>query len=250
MDIIVSSYIGDKVLVRVFNKDGVPLAIGGQKTASWGDTADTIDVSTKTGGILNYNELMMSVGVTADQLPNKEYNNFKEYIQGQNDWKIDVDGAVPSTNEAYDDLRRAKKNGEPVFVSQIDLGRNEERLGIAIVVDVSNEASKGDTVSFKLSLQGTGEYIERPYTAPVAPTAITQTPIAVKVGETKELSITTTPADASKEFIYAIDDDTIATVNYSSGAVTGLKVGTAKLNIISKYNAAVTKEVAVAVTSA
>lgn len=246
-----ASYLGDKILVRVIDtQTNKVLAIGGQKSATWGDTADTIEVTTKTGGITNYREIMTAAGVKPDELPNKPYNNFKEYIQGQNDWKIDTDGSTPSSDEAYDGLIKAKNLGEPVLVSVLDLGRNIEKLGIAIIVDMSEEAPIADVATYALSLQGSGEYVSRPYVPPVPPDAITVAAISVKVGETVSPVITTTPTDASKAFTYSILDTTKATVDETTGAVTGIAAGTTKYTVTSLLNPDATKEATVTVTTA
>ncbi|MBC1734955.1 hypothetical protein HB992_09765 [Listeria seeligeri] len=245
-----ASYLGDKIMVRVIDtKTNNVLAIGGQKSATWGDTADTIEVTTKTGGITNYREIMIAAGVNPEELPNKPYNNFKEYIQGQNDWKIDTDGSIPSSDEAYNGLVQAKNLGEPVLVSVLDLGRNIEKLGIAIIVDMSEEAPLADVATYALSLQGSGEYVSRPYVPPVPPTQITVAPITVKVGETVSPTITTTPADASKVFTYSISETTKATVNETNGEVTGVSVGTTKYIVTSVLDENVTKEATVTITA-
>ncbi|EQC0677803.1 TPA: Ig-like domain-containing protein [Listeria innocua] len=246
-----ASYLGDKVLVRIIDtQTNKVLSIGGQKSATWGDTADTIEVTTKTGGITNYRQIMTAAGVKPEELPNKPYNNFKEYIQGQNDWKVDTDGSIPSSDDAYNSLEKAKNEGSPVLVSVLDLGRNIEKIGIAIIVDMSEEAPLADVATYTLSLQGSGEYVTRPYTPPVAPTAISVAAISVKVGETVTPTITTTPTDASQVFTYSILDETKATVNQVTGEVTGVLAGTTKYTVKSLLDPEVSKEVTVTITTA
>ncbi|EAG0857693.1 hypothetical protein A8G74_04345 [Listeria monocytogenes] len=246
-----ASYLGDKVLVRIIDTlTNKVLSIGGQKSATWGDTADTIEVTTKTGGITNYREIMTAAGVKPEELPNKAYNNFKEYIQGQNDWKVDTDGSIPSSDEAYNSLEKAKNEGSPVLVSVLDLGRNIEKIGIAIIVDLSEEAPIADVSTYTLSLQGSGEYVTRPYTPPVTPTAITVAAINVKVAETVSPTITTTPANASQAFTYSISDTQRATVNEATGDVTGVLAGTTKYIVTSVLNPEVSKEATVIITNA
>ncbi|MGF9852038.1 phage tail tube protein [Bacillus paramobilis] len=162
----VSSYLGVKKIVRIFDlSTGKVLAIGGQKEHTMNRTADTIDVSTKTGGIDNMKEIMGKMGVT-DWEP-KEYNDYKEYIQGQKEWSVDVSGALPANDTAYDVLEAAYENGTPVGVSELDLGRMKEKVGIAIVTDLSEEAPIDDLAGYSLSLTGTGPQVGRTYTPPV-----------------------------------------------------------------------------------
>ncbi|PFC37596.1 phage tail tube protein [Bacillus cereus] len=158
----VSSYLGVKKIVRIFDlSTGNVLAIGGQKEHTLNRTADTIDVSTKTGGIQNMQEIMAKMGVT-DWKP-KEYNDYKEYIQGQKEWSVDVSGALPASDAAYDILEAAYENGTPVGVSELDLGRMKEKVGIAIPTELSEEAPIDDLAGYSLSLTGTGPQVSRTY---------------------------------------------------------------------------------------
>lgn len=158
----VASYLGVKKIVRIADLNtGTVLAIGGQKEHTVSRTADTIDVSTKTGGILNMQEIMTKLGVT-DWKP-KEYNDYKEYIQGQKEWSTDVSGALPSSDAAYDILEAAYENGTPVVVSELDLGRMKEKIGIAFVTELSEEAPIDDLAGYSLSLTGTGPQVSRTY---------------------------------------------------------------------------------------
>lgn len=164
----ISSYLGVKKIVRIIDlKTNTVLAIGGQKEHTGNRTADTIDVSTKTGGIDNMKEVMTALGVT-DWKP-KEYNDYKEYIQGQKEWSFDVSGALPANNAAYDILEAAYENGDPVAVSELDLGRMKEKIGIAIVTELSEEAPIDDLAGYSLSLTGTGPQVSRTY-VPTPPT--------------------------------------------------------------------------------
>ncbi|KNF09302.1 putative secreted protein [Gottschalkia purinilytica] len=168
MKVQVASYLGVKKIVRIADLNTAEiLAIGGQRSSTVNKTADTIDVSTKTGGILNMKEIMTKLGVT-DYKP-KEYNDYKEYIQGQKEWSIETEGALPSSDTAFSILDKAYQDGEPVIVSELDLGRMKEKIGIAYVVDMSEEAPQEDLASYSLTLQGTGELVERDY-VPTPPT--------------------------------------------------------------------------------
>lgn len=159
----IASYLGVKKIVRIADlSTGTVLAIGGQKEHSGKRTADTIDVTTKTGGIQNMEEIMEKLGVK-DWQP-KEYNDYKEYIQGQKEWGFDVSGALPSNDAAYDILEAAYEDGTPVVISELDLGRMKEKIGIAIVTDLSEEAPIDDLAGYSLSLQGTGPQVSRTYT--------------------------------------------------------------------------------------
>ncbi|MHA4046468.1 phage tail tube protein [Bacillus cereus] len=158
----VASYLGVKKIIRIFDlKTGEVLAIGGQKEHTMNRTADTIDVSTKTGGILNMEEIMAKMGVT--DWKQKEYNDYKEYIQGQKEWSVDASGAIPSSDKAYDILDAAYENGDPVGVSELDLGRMKEKVGIAIPTDMSEEAPIDDLAAYSISLTGTGPQVSRTY---------------------------------------------------------------------------------------
>ncbi|PFB88878.1 phage tail protein [Bacillus thuringiensis] len=158
----ISSYLGVKKIIRIADLTTAKvLAIGGQKEHTFNKSADSIDVSTKTGGILNMQEIMTKLSVT--EWKPKEYNDFKEFIQGQKEWSVDVSGALPSSDEAFTALDKSWRNGDPIVVSELDLGRKTEKIGIAIITDMSEEAPQDDLAGYSITLQGTGEYVERAY---------------------------------------------------------------------------------------
>ncbi|WP_161564252.1 Ig-like domain-containing protein [Listeria sp. SHR_NRA_18] len=247
MKVKVASYLGVKKIVRIINPDtNEVMAIGGQRSSTMNKTADTIDVSTKTGGILNYYDIMKQVGVAAEDIPVKPYNDTKEYIQGLKDWSVDVDGALPSSDAAFDYLDEAyNKGGGVVIVSEMDFGRMRETIGIGIITDMSEDGAQEDLVSYKLSLTGTGQVVQRKIEAP---TTLTATALSVKVNEKKPIVLTAVPATASKAAIFVSMDTTIATVD-SAGTVTGVKAGTVDINYFSSFDTTIKGVAKITVTT-
>lgn len=242
----VASYLGVKKIIRIINADSNEvMAIGGQRSSTMNKTADTIDVSTKTGGILNYYEIMKQVGVDAADIPVKPYNDTKEYIQGLKDWSVDVDGALPSSDAAFDYLDKAYNNDGVVIVSEMDFGRMRETIGIAIITDMSEDGAQEDLASYKLSLTGTGQVVQRKIEAP---TTLTATALSVKVGEKKPIVLTAVPATASKAAIFVSMDTSVAMVD-SAGTVTGVKVGAADINYFSAFDTAIKGVAKITVTA-
>ncbi|MCZ2970019.1 hypothetical protein NYY93_23710, partial [Acinetobacter baumannii] len=72
-------------------------------------------------------------------------------------------GALPASDAAYDILEAAYENGTPVGVSELDLGRMKEKVGIAIPTELSEEAPIDDLAGYSLSLTGTGPQVSRTY---------------------------------------------------------------------------------------
>ncbi|MBC2370151.1 hypothetical protein HBP99_16090 [Listeria booriae] len=243
----VASYLGVKKIIRVINPDSNEvMAIGGQRSSTMNKTADTVDVSTKTGGILNYNEIMQAAGVDQKDIPVKPYNDTKEYIQGLKDWSVDVDGALPSSDAAFDYLDNAYNNGGGVvIVSEMDFGRMRETIGIAIITDMSEDGAQEDLASYKLSLTGTGQVVQRKIEVP---TTLNAAALSVKVGETKPIVLTVEPETASKAATFISKDTAIATVD-GAGAVTGVKAGTVDINYFSAFDTTITGVAEITVTT-
>lgn len=242
----VASYLGVKKIIRVISPESNEvMAIGGQRSSTMNKTADTIDVTTKTGGIQNYYEIMRAAGVDQKDIPVKPYNDTKEYIQGLKDWSVDVDGALPSSDAAFDYLDKAYNEDGVVIVSEMDFGRMRETIGIAIITDMSEDGAQEDLASYKLSLTGTGQVVHRKIEVP---TTLTATALSVKVGEKKPIVLTAVPETASKAAIFVSMDTAVATVD-GSGAVTGIKAGTVDINYFSAFDTTIKGVAKITVTT-
>ena len=88
-----------------------------------------------------------------------------------------------------------------------------------------------------------------PGTAEDFPSAISATAVSVAAGATATISPTITPSGASPAVVYAVEDDTVATVD-ASGKVTGVAAGETNVSIKSAALPSVKATVKVTVTSA
>ncbi len=133
---------GIDILIKV---DGEVIAL--QKGATLNRSAETIDTTTKTSG------------------------GWKEFVASLKEWSIDCDGlyTLPraSGTSSFRMLEDAFNNGSEVDVefaladeSDLVEGDTIGFSGKAIIVDFPLEAPMDDSITFSISLQGTGALTE------------------------------------------------------------------------------------------
>lgn len=114
-----------------------------QKGATLNRSADTIDTTTKDSA------------------------GWKEFVQSFKEWSIDCDGlyTLPTAGgtDSFSLLEQYFESGEAVTVefaladpSNLTTGDTEGFTGQAIIVDFPLEAPMDDSLTFSVSLQGTG----------------------------------------------------------------------------------------------
>ena len=116
---------------------------------------------------------------------------------------------------------------------------------IANIVAFGGDANAKGTLSFELRVKGAPTVT--PGNKGTYPSSITASAVSVTVGGTTAVSATVSPAGASDSFVYAVADDTKATVD-AAGTVKGIAAGTTDLVIKSAVLPSVTKTVTVTVT--
>ncbi|MBO5390496.1 MAG: Ig domain-containing protein [Pseudomonas sp.] len=101
-----------------------------------------------------------------------------------------------------------------------------------ILTEMSRSAPNDDAITFSMtaSVTDTGsEVIQSVYVedTPVAPSSVTVAPTSptVKVGATTPLTATVLPSGASQTVTWLSASPSIATVNASTGVVTGVAIG-------------------------
>lgn len=120
--------------------------------------------------------------------------------------------------------------------------------GCTIANIVSTGGGPNDKGTFSFEVQLNGRPSLTPGSATEMPESITCDAVTVKKGETAAAEATVTPEGASDSLVYAIDDETIATVD-ALGNVTGVEEGKCNLNIKSAVAPTVQKTVEVTVTA-
>jgi hypothetical protein len=104
---------------------------------------------------------------------------------------------------------------------------------------------KGD---FECELQFNGSPTIIEPTGDMLPETVSAQDVSVAVGETATVSPTVTPSAASQRCVFAVADDSIATVS-SDGVVTGVKEGETKLSVKAAAKPSAVAVVAVTVTA-
>lgn len=118
-----------------------------QRGATLNRSAETYDTTTKTSG------------------------GWKEFVASLKEWSIDCDGlyTLPkaSGTSSFRALEDAFVNGEPVAVefalateTGVTAGDTIGFSGLAYIVDFPLEAPQDDSLTFSVTLQGTGELTE------------------------------------------------------------------------------------------
>ena len=117
---------------------------------------------------------------------------------------------------------------------------------IANIVAGGGDADEKQTFSFDIRVKGIPTVT--PGNKEEFPTAVSASDVSVSIGSTASVGATVTPATASDSLVYAVDDDTKATVD-AAGIVTGVAAGTCNLTIKSAVLPSVYKVIAVTVTA-
>ena len=117
---------------------------------------------------------------------------------------------------------------------------------IANIVDYGGDANAKGTFSFELHVKGIPTIT--PGNDDEFPTTITASAVSVAVGSTVAVTATVAPEGASTSLVYAVDDDSVATVD-AMGNVSGVMAGSCNLSIKSAVLPTVRTSVAVTVTA-
>lgn len=177
---------------------------------------------------------MASTDVTGGQIV-LSFSGHRKYGDPAQDF---IDSIAAQYGQArHTNLKRIAPNGD-VFEGDVTIANIQTAGGDA--------NSKGD-FSFDARFNGMPTITEG--NATEFPTAITASAVTVKVGATAPAGATVTPTTASSAMLYAIEDDTIATVD-ADGNVKGVKAGKTNLSIKSAVLPSVRKEIEVTVTTA
>lgn len=130
---------GKDILLCVFNSDGSSLlAIAGQQGLTINRSADSIEVTSKdtTGG-------------------------WKAKIAGMKEWSIDNDGLYVADDESHKALGTAFENGDFLCLKVIDAKTKKAMFGgLAVVTDYSLEAPYDDSMTYSISLEGSGALVD------------------------------------------------------------------------------------------
>lgn len=116
---------------------------------------------------------------------------------------------------------------------------------IANIVAGGGDANSKDTFSFEIQVKGRPTVTQG--NKEEFPTTITAAEISVTVGNTAIAGATVAPETASDSLVYAVDDDSIATVD-AAGTITGVKAGSTQLTIKSAVLPSVSTTVTVSVS--
>ena len=159
-----------------------------------------------------------------------------------------------------------RKIGDPAqdFISALLLSYGEARKTDFLWISPDGTTLEGECTVANINPQGgdpnaksdfgfeihyNGMPTYTPGDASQFPTEVSCEAVTVEEGATVAAEATVTPEGASETLFYAVDDDSIATVD-AQGNVTGVKQGTCNLNIKSAVKPTVQKTVVVTVSAA
>ena len=224
----VSRYIkGNQVLIEFQNEEGEWIKLAAQRGGTLNRTAATLDVSNKEGFGWNDSE------------------------SGNKEWSIDCDGLLVDGDDSLDTLDAIWENGDCVRV-RVRFPSGKVKVGQAIITDFPHEFGYEDAATYSMTLQGKGP-LETDQTAPtVLPRkiVINEKSAEVNVNATTTLTTTFTPDNTSDKSVTWVSlTPTIATVD-AEGVVTGVKEGTATIQVRSTVNTAVSATAEVSVKTA
>lgn len=217
---------GTTVLIEVQDAAGVWSKVAAQRGGTLNRSAETLDTT------------------------NKEGYGWADSEQGQKSWSIDCDGLFVEDNEGFQALNAAWVNGDCVRV-RVHFPSGLTYVGQAILTDFPIDLPYDDAVTYSLTFNGKGALEEQQVAPTVMPTSIEVTGAAVTagvvVGSTAALTVAFTPATTSdKSVTYSSLTPSLATVD-QTGKVTGVKAGTASINVRSTVNTSISKTVDVTV---
>lgn len=218
---------GTAVLIEIQNETGDWMKVAAQRGGTLNRTASTLDTS------------------------NKEGFGWNDFEAGNKEWSIDCDGLVVEGNEGFDALDTAWENGDCVRV-RVKFPSGKTKVGQAILTDFPYEFGYEDAVTYSLTFQGKGA-LETQQTAPVVmprKVEIVEVSPEVIVGSEVPLTAKFTPENVSdKSVTWTSLTPALATVD-EGGKVTGVKAGTATIQVRSTVNTSVSAIVDVAVKEA
>lgn len=148
---------------------------------------------------------------------------------------------IASLEFEYGEARRTK-------LRHIDASGMTTEVAVTIVNIVTGGGDANDPNSFSFELHFDGIPYFTAGDATTFPTAITCDAVTVAVGSRVTVAPAVTPETATASFVYAIEDDSIATVN-ADGTVVGVAAGETKLNIKSAVKPTVMLTVDVTVSA-
>lgn len=130
---------GKDILLCVFNSDGSSLlAIAGQQGLTINRSADSIEVTSKD-----------------------TQGGWKAKIAGMKEWSIDNDGLYVASDESHKALATAFENGDFLCVKVINAKTKKAMFGgLAVVTDYSLEAPYDDSMTYSISLEGSGALVD------------------------------------------------------------------------------------------
>ncbi len=130
---------GKDILLCVFNSDGSSLlAIAGQQGLTINRSADSIEVTSKD-----------------------TQGGWKAKIAGMKEWSIDNDGLYVASDESHKALATAFENGDFLCVKVINAKTKKAMFGgLAVVTDYSLEAPYDDSMTYSISLEGSGPLVD------------------------------------------------------------------------------------------
>jgi TP901-1 family phage major tail protein len=107
------------------------VVLGGQRGATLNRSAETMDVTTKDSG------------------------GWKENLAGLKEFSIDADGLIVESNTAYQALEDAFNDGTAIDV-ELSTPNDTTYTGKVLVTDFPIELPYDDTVTYSVTLTGTG----------------------------------------------------------------------------------------------
>lgn len=206
-------------------------------------TGEFNKVAAQRGGKLNRS------AATLDASSKEDYG-WANNEAGMKSWSLDCDGLFVENNDGFNDLNAAWVNGDCVRV-RVRFPSGLTYVGQAIITDFPIEFPYDDAVTYTLTFEGKGALVEAQTTPTILPKSVTLTAAkdSIKVGESTALTVKFTPTNTSDQSVnYVSLNPLVATVD-SNGMVTGVKVGTATINVRSNANSAVTAVKDITVTA-
>lgn len=205
-------------------------------------TGEFSKVAAQRGGTLNR---------SADTLDasSKEDYGWANNEAGIKSWSIDCDGLFVENVQGFNDLNAAWVNGDCVRV-RVKFPSGLTFVGNAIITDFPIEFPYDDAVTYSLTFEGKGALVQAQTTPTVLPKSVevTADPTSITVGGKSNLTVKFTPENTTDQtVVYTSLNPAVATVD-EEGVVTGVKAGTATINVRSNANSAVTAIVDVTVT--
>lgn len=216
---------GTAVLIEVQNEAGEWVKVAAQRGGTLNRSADTLDTT------------------------NKEGFGWADNEQGQKSWSIDCDGLFVEDNEGFQALNAAWVNGDCVRV-RVHFPSGLTYVGQAILTDFPIDLPYDDAVTYSLTFNGKGALEEQQVAPTVMPTGLTISGVpedGIQVDGTVTLTPVFTPENTTDQSVtYTSLVPSVATVD-QTGKVTGVKEGTASINVRSTVNTAISATVDIVV---